>query len=414
MIPFSFLFFFNPLAKPLTMSNFIVPATSNTDCDIISLDSDDEESYMELMKYYVVECADGTIKKIPHQYIANAAAPEPEYQLHNKTRVIARRRNERMPYVYSRYDDTFVNMYANDEDAFYAGIVSNHKFIEKGIWYHLIFFDDGHVQHVPIGDIRVVFGNDGLKYVHSKTQRFYDYYFNGVKKATLIELKLKPNERVSVFLNGEFELATVEDCDPKRPGLVLLQYQKSRYAEYIYVGSPRFKRIWTSINKNKKLEQYHDANATLIEVSSDSEEEEDYHSPQKQALPSNARDPLQKVVMLKPSLLIDNYKPSKKLDRRHICGTDCVQEFEKNDKIFEFDPLKRPLLAGWKRNITGLCHYVAPCGRSFNTIEALYKYLITTKSKLTVDCFTFSTNIECMSEVRSYSTTGRIDNLNDV
>lgn len=131
-------------------------------------------------------------------------------------------------------------------------------------------------------------------------------------------------------------------------------------------------------------------------------------------LPSNAKDPSQKTIMLQPNLLIDNYKPTKKLDRQHICGRKCVREFEQNRQIFDFDPLKRPLLAGWTRKITGICYYIAPCGRSFNTIEAVYKYLLTTGSRLSIDCFTFSSNIECMIEVASYSDSNQKYFLNDV
>lgn len=403
---------FDPLAKSAIMRNSIVPSKYFND-DIISIDSDDEDA--EQIEYIIVQCSDGAIKKIPQHCIANATGKEPNVELAAKTRIIAQRKTVLMPMIYSKFDDQFVPSHANDEQAFYPGIISSHKYLpENKIWQYLVFFDDGHVQYVSNKNIRVVFGDFGTKYVHSNAQRFYDYYFNGVQKAQLIEIVMKVDTMIRVFLNGEFETARVVKYDAQKSGLALLQYQKTAYAEWLYTGSPRFKIVWTSINKNKKLEQYHDANATMIEVSSDSEDEEDYDSPKKQPLPLNARDPLQKLVMLKPNLLIDNYKATRKLDRRHTCGSACVREFEGNEQIFTFDPLKRPLLAGWTRNSTGLVYYAAPCGRSITTIDATYKYLRTTKSKLTIDCFTFSMNIDCMTEMRSYSVTGRIDYLNDV
>lgn len=166
--------------------------------------------------------------------------------------------------------------------------------------------------------------------------------------------------------------------------------------------------------KNEKLKRYRDANTTMIEVSSDSEDDEEYQSPKKLPMPSDAKELTQMYKKVVPSELITNWRSPKKLDRRHICGIGCVSEFESNDNIFEFDPLKRPLLAGWKRNITGFCYYIAPCGRTFSTIETTHKYLLTTKSKLTIDCFTFSLNIDCMAEVITVSANNNIDKLNNV
>lgn len=176
--------------------------------------------------------------------------------------------------------------------------------------------------------------------------------------------------------------------------------------------------IWKMIHKDKQMQQYHQANETLVEVSSDSEDEEDesseLQSPPKKPLPIGAKDPKQRTIVLSPNKLIKDYKESQKLDRQHICGWRCVHKFEQNPKIFKYDPLKRPILAGWTRKITGFCKYTAPCGRPFHTLEATYKYLRSTQSKLTIDCFSFSSNIECMKEVRSYNNTDTKYYLNDV
>lgn len=394
-------------------------ATKSELPDVVIIDSDDDDDSDseagDPMRYHVVKYNDSLPTTIPNHCISNACAPEPNIKLRTKTRVIARRKTDGLPLIYSRFKSEYVQIYANDEEAFYPGMLSDLKFMENDIWNYLVFFDDGHVQYVSSNDIRVVFGNYGTKYVHSNAKRFYDYYFNAIRATKLGEIRpTKGDCQLRVFLNGEFESANVVEYNENKPGLVLLQYEKSRYAEWLYVGSPRLETVWMTINKNKILKRYHDANATLIEVSSDSEEEEDYKSPQKQPLPASARDPLQKRITLYPSSLIDNYKPTKRLDRRHICGRNCVREFEQNGQIFKYDPLKRPVLAGWTRNISGLCQYVTPCGRSFTTIEATHKYLINTKSKLTVDCFSFSPNIDCMTEVHSYAIGGRKDFLQDV
>lgn len=378
--------------------------------EVINLDSSDDET--EHIKYHIVETPDGTTRKIPDYYMANAFQPDPNAQLRPKTRVVARRKGEHLPTSYVRGGGISV-LYHNDDSAFYAGIISSKSYQEDGCWHYLIFFDDGHVQYVPSDKIRVVFGNYGTRYVHENAQRFFDYYFNGVKRSKLFELEFLVDQKARVYSDGRVEVAQVVSS---KPALVLLHFLKSNHAEWLYTGSPRFELIWKSIIKEDRLRRYHQVNVTLIEVSSDSEDEEDdYKSPQKQPLPKDAKDPCQKTIMLRPSSLIDNYKPTvNKLVRQHICGRECVREFEENRQIFGFDPLKRPLLAGWQRQITGTCFYTAPCGRSFRTIEAVYKHLLTTKSKLSIDCFTFSTNVECMTEKISYSQSNKEYFLNDV
>lgn len=384
---------------------------SSSSSDLIYLDSDDES---EPIVYRTIETPDGKIEKIPEYYMAKYEAPELDEQLSPETRIIARRQQIHFP---QRQIDETGHFYLckNDDSAFYAGIISCHTCLLDGYRYYLVFFDDGHVQYVSNPHIRLVLGKFGSKYVHENAKKFYDYYFKGVQTSRLIELVLTVNTTTRAFLNEKVEDAEICAYDPQIPGWALLHFQGSNQIEWLYTGSPRFELIHKSIVKDNRLKRYHEANMTLIEVSSDSEsEEEDYTSPQKKPLPADARDPLQKTIMLRPSLMIDNYKPTKKLDRQHTCAHECVREFEENEQIFDFDPLKRPLLAGWTRRITGICFYVAPCGRSVNNIEAAYRYLITTKSKLSIDCFTFSTNIECLTEVVSYNNSGQKFFLNDV
>lgn len=391
-------------------------STSSSPSNIIILDSDEENDDVETVPYHTVEDPNGETRKIPDYFMAYGYPPDPKERLPNGVRVIARRKQKHLPIRYAVQGSEY--LYHNDDSAFYAGILSCECMQPNAEYHYLVFFDDGHVQYVANHNIRVVFGNYGKRYVHENAQRFYDYYFYRVKTKRLMEIGASTLEKsIMVFLNSRPELAKVIEYNPDvRRGLVLLYFLKSRRAEWLYTGSPRIERVWKLIQKDKEMQQYHQANETLIEVSSDSEDDDEceLQSPQKKPLPIGAKDPKQKTIMLKPANLIDDYKETGKLDRKHICGKQCVREFERNPKIFDFDPLKRPILAGWTRKITGFCYYIAPCGRSFNTPETTYKYLCTTKSKLTIDCFSFANNIECMKEVISYNATKSQYFLNDV
>lgn len=377
------------------------------------MDSDEETE--DIVPYHTVEDQFGEIRKIPDYYMAYGYPPNPKQRLPNGLRIIARRLQKHFPMTYTAQGP--VTLYHNDDTAFYAGILSCEYSENNGQYHYMVFFDDGHVQYVANENIRVVFGNYGKRYVHENARKFYDYYFYRVKIKRMMEITCVYEKEIMVFLNSRPEMAKMIDFDTEtRRGLVLLHFWKSNQIEWLYTGSPRIERIWKLIHKDKQMQQYHQANETLIEVSSDSEDDDEceLQSPQKKPLPIGAKDPKQKTIKLNPKDLIDDYKETGKLDRKHICGRLCVREFERNPKIFDFDPLKRPILAGWTRKITGICYYIAPCGRSFNTLEATYKYLRTTRSRLTIDCFSFSSNIECMREVISYNGAGNQYFLNDV
>lgn len=392
-------------------------SSSASPSNIIVLDSSDEddETKPETVIYHTVEDPFGKIRKIPDYYMAYNIIPDPNVRLPNQLRVIARRKQEHLPITWAGRAIEY--LYHSDDSAFYAGILSCEGMHRGGQWHYMVFFDDGHVQYVKSSNIRVVFGNYGKRYVHENAQKFYDYYFYRMKMRRLMEVQCKVDMTYMVFLNNRPELAKVADYEPdKRRALVLFHFLKTNHAEWLYIGSPRIERVWKLIHKDKQMQQYHQMNDTLIEVSSDSEAEDEFdlQSPQKKPLPVGAKDPKRRTIRLAPNELIDGYKETQRLDRQHTCGKRCVRDFEWNPKIFDFDPLKRPILAGWTRTTKGLCEYTAPCGRPFRTIETTYKYLITTGSKLTIDCFSFSCNIECMKEVISYNGTNSQYFLNDV
>lgn len=427
----------NPICKNVFFSQFLrisanlsgffqcftASSSSQDNNDIISIksDSDDDD-----MKQHLVEFEDGTIKLVPDYCIAYGAAPENFIKLKSQTRIIARRKSKFLPVVTVPHLSTdekdsekakFIgkHIYDNDDTAFYPGITgcNTHTCRKNGRWYNLVFFDDGHVQYVKNADIRIVFGTYGTKYVHPNAKQFFDYYFIGLRNTNQVEMDCAVGKNYLVSWDSAFEIAEVIQYDRERPALALLFFSQRKILEWLYVGSPRFQKVWTEILKDKK---YQDANATMIEVSSDSEEEnDDYVSPVKLPLSSTAKNLIQKEVCLFPRTLIDNYKEPRDLGARHTCSNNCVRQYEENEKIFDFDPLKRPLLAGWKRKMADRIYiYDAPCGRTCYTIENIHRYLVATDSKLSIDCFCLSANIECMIEKRSQNGSGKTYYLNDV
>lgn len=307
--------------------------SSSSFSDIINVDSSSDEESEPAVKYHTVTGPDGKIRKIPDYYMAYGHPPDPQVRLPMSTRIIARRKQQHFPMGY--HEGKLKFLHHNDDSAFYAGILSCECMLRNGNFNYLVFFDDGHVQYVPSHNIRVVFGNYGKKYVHENAQKFYDYYFCRVKQKQMMEISCKVDNTLCVFLDNRFEPAKVVEYDKeKRRGLVLVHFLKSQHAEWLYIGSPRIEKLWKSIQKDKEMLQYHQTNETLIEVSSDSEDDEtDIQSPQKKPLPADAKDPKQKTMMLKPQHLIDGYKSTQKLDRTHECNEDCVREFEKNPQV---------------------------------------------------------------------------------
>lgn len=202
---------------------------TNVSNEIICISDSDDDDDPDAISH-IVECSDNTIKKITSQYLANGVAPEPKDKLRVETRVIARRSRGLMPCA--RIDDRYVTLYTNDDNAFYAGVISAHNYFKNEKWYYLVFFDDGHTQYVSCDNIRVVFGDYGTKYVHSNAKQFYDYYFKA-PKSQLLEISCKTEKYARVFCNGEFRTAKLIDFDPEKKGLLLLEYTECNYGEYL-------------------------------------------------------------------------------------------------------------------------------------------------------------------------------------
>ncbi|XP_013774016.2 histone-lysine N-methyltransferase SETDB1-like isoform X1 [Limulus polyphemus] len=85
----------------------------------------------------------------------------------------------------------------------------------------------------------------------------------------------------------------------------------------------------------------------------------------------------------------------------HTCCQRCIRNKPDDPaSVKGKSPLRIPMLLGWERQIakhrtTGkrVVFYRAPCGRRLRSIEDVNRYLIETKSKLTVDLFCFDSYV---------------------
>ncbi|PIC43079.1 hypothetical protein B9Z55_009957 [Caenorhabditis nigoni] len=91
------------------------------------------------------------------------------------------------------------------------------------------------------------------------------------------------------------------------------------------------------------------------------------------------------------------------------CGPDCLQKMDANPYDARFhtnSPLHTPLLCGWKRlkytmhsgkkraTVKKVIIYRAPCGKPLDKTSEIADYLSSTRSQLTIDCFSFSSDVD--------------------
>lgn len=311
------------------------------------------------------------------------------------TRIIARFQKKCLPYLKLSGKIEYL---VKDIDGFYSGIISHTKHDSS----YMVFFDNGLTQYVPETEIRRVYGDRGHKKgVHSNAQEFYNYYFNNWKLQSLPEIT--PTEGLSLwaYLAAKecWRMAKVVEIDEKRPLMVKLYFPIEDFFEWLYVGSPRIKAIGKFINTSKPLEKYN-PNVSTVELSSDSEDESDVWHPREQQKLTTHRIAIQiKTIRMKISPSVSSTRTL-----RHSCSSECIGD-EINSEIINLlpktEPLYRPLICGWLRDIRKSINssssiiYSAPCGRKLMSIKSLYEHLKKTRSKLSIDCFTFEKNVDC-------------------
>lgn len=386
-------------------SNIIEPWTEailvKNHNEVIVLDDAEKrvEPYeiIDLTKEHEVEWMTVVIEnkelKLPEYAVADYN--KPRNILKPGTRIIARFQKESLPYLKLSGN---IELLVNDINGFYPGIISHTKHNSS----YMIFFDNGLTQYVPATDIRRVFSDLGHKNgVHSNAQEFYNYYFNNWKLQVLPEISPTVGLSLWAYLAVKecWRMAKVVEIDEKKPQMVKLHFPIEDFFEWLYVGSPRIKAVGKFINTSKPLEKYN-PNVSKVEVSSDSDDETDVWHPREQQTSITHRI----AIQIKTIRMENSMSASSTRTLRHSCSSECIgDEINSNivNLLLRTEPLYRPMICGWFRdkrksiNSSSSIVYSAPCGRKLTSIKTVYVHLKKTKSKLSIDCFTFEKNVDC-------------------
>lgn len=313
------------------------------------------------------------IKVIPKYNLAFGTSPNIDDLLPGK-RVIAKRCSEKIS-MQLEY-----KLLINRNESFYAGIAApeNHN-DQKSISTRLIFFDDGHVEYVPIRNIRIVYDNCGHSFAHANAETYFKHLLSTDNKSDM--LTLKADDKIVVECDGDWLNAVVIKVDRS---LVRILFQKLFRYEWIYVGSPRIKKI-----QRKKNENSFESDAIISH-----DEHDELIGPF--TLFEDLEVPVQEIENT-ISIKSTHHQLSFKVNPNHLCSNKCVSNAESIDAS-EFGAFYRPLQCGWKRLKKPHVTYVSPCGKEFKGIKRIDEYLIRTKSSLLIDYFTFNLKVDCTKQ----------------
>lgn len=314
------------------------------------------------------------VKEIPKYNLAFGTSPNIDDLLPGK-RVIAKRCSDKIS-MQLEY-----KLLISRNESFYAGIAApeNHN-DQKSISTRLIFFDDGHVEYVSIRNIRMVYDNCGHSFAHANAETYFEHLLNtDINISDMLTLEV--NDKIVVECDGDWLNAVVIKVDRS---LVRILFQKLFRYEWIYVGSPRIKKI----QRKKTLDSF-DSDAVISH-----DEHDDVIGP----FPSfeDLEVPVQEIENT-ISIKSTDHQLSFEVNPNHLCSNKCVSNAESIDAN-EFGAFSRPLQCGWKRLKKSHVTYVSPCGKEFKVIKRIDEYLIRTKSSLLIDYFTFNLKMDCTKQ----------------
>lgn len=285
---------------------------------------------------------------------------------------------------------------------FYPGYIAEQAKLESRGRY-LIIFDDGHVQYIRKRHMRRVCGD--AEYIHPHGRKFRKFYLNysrvtenyGPNTNMLQLLDAEVGKSYTVELFGRWEKAMVLQLDCK---LIQIRFEKSKRIEWLLRGSPRLLVIWQHIVRNARFVD-NSANiceTSVVDLSVDSDDAADDDSNLNEstllANPKREQRRYRTLNIGKTRRCSIPYRP-------HICSKECVEYAERNgipnDLKANATMLVRPILMGWERKMDlSKFVYITPCGVTLRKIREVYRYLVATKSSLSIDCFTFDEHVDCL------------------
>lgn len=331
---------------------------------------------------------------------------------------------------------------------------------------YLVFFDNGFVSYIspqyayPIFDLfRLPI--DRLNYDHIYFTR---YYFENYPERAMV--RLEKNDSVKLFLNNKWYDTRVIDVDVSLVKLTLdmkmfenlynlrnltsassssstkrFNSSLNSHSIWFYRGSYRLLPLYEVIvNKLTKLDEPVELNQYEKYIKEKQSDSIYYNSQCLSSFASTSfpnigptskykirRDNNEiKVVQgqLKALFLDDLMRNSLVKFKPHSCTSSCVTRWERNLEFLQkpVNPLLIPCFYGWQRHI---CHqsktlntaskrwitYMGPCGRILRSTGEVDRYLFITNSKLTIDMFSFDSNVHTDREFEANAKYLKIDDV---
>lgn len=354
-----------------------------TECHVFEVMRDD------LYKVRYTDKFGQTQVKIVANYDLAEARPLGRFEIITRgVRVIAQRDPKKLPYRFKSSLERDIFLFCNSDNGFYAGFTGKQHTIDD-VLHSMVFFDDGHVQYVPMQNIRNLLFDNKCAQANENVKRFYEYYMNvtatGVA-TTKFQIQIPaPSDYLRIDSQCYWEEVQVQAVEGD---LMKVFFMDTNRYEWLWIGSPRIKRVWKNIMKDKRLNK----NTPMVA---------DSH-----VIDLNDADDLQDRPLQLADLTdfdartyIDALPVLKKIP--HRCSKKCVP-YEQYLDLSKQQAFARPMLTGWKRiaqkhNVA----YRTPCGLTFDRYANIRKFLRETGSNLTFECFTFNVKVDCLKVFES-------------
>lgn len=341
--------------------------------------------------------------------------------------------------IIARYTDTA------GRSAHYAGITAEPPKVTNCKRY-LIFFDDGCAQYVKHEDLHVVCvqSNDVADDVHDNIMEFVRAYLLQYPERPMV--KLQKDQFVKTEYNCEWSEAKVLQVDCS---MVQMLFLSSLRTEWIYRGSTRLKPLRNELanaeahrleGKNRRrhttaprrphqpyVEYTREEDVVVLDSDSDNENKPsssiDTKKRKNTARKSLTARPLTSLnVRANPVFRVPDKKSHlgykemsliKSFVRIPFHNHDCAMHCRERDDPVRHkgkNPLLIPIFLGWERQLRRfracgpgpkvIITYRSPCGRHLRNLEDLQNYLNLIRSRLTVDLFSFNTNVNLFRTFR--------------
>ncbi|XP_059056752.1 histone-lysine N-methyltransferase SETDB1-B [Achroia grisella] len=316
------------------------------------------------------------------------------------------------------------------KDSFYSGVVAE---IPNPVnsYRYLVFFDDGYAQYVRHADARLVCEASPLVWeeVHQFSRDFVRQYLTAYPERPMV--RLHAGQSLKTEWNGRWWTSRVIKVDAS---LVQVHFEEDNRTEWIYRGSTRLAPLYLELQaaerhrarpmpRNKQLKsnmpyvEYtrSDENKATENTQTQTQTQEEIRRQRAvakksttvacqavvapPAIPTNLDSVTSRVVYYTPKNAVKPYKMVP-----HVCGPKCKRtDVLALKELRTYNPLARPLLSGWERQIVRYkgqkeVMYRAPCGRRLRGMRELHGYLSRVGSDLPVDLFDFAPNTHCLAE----------------